>query len=99
MIVDFQHHFTPRELFKEDLGDRLIIAFDESGAPSYTSHKLLYDLDEHIRMMDMAGIDAAFLTSASAMCADLERSKLVNDKAKQAAVSYTHLRAHETRHD
>src|SRR6202142_2248327 len=75
MIVDFQHHFTPRELFKEDLGDRLIIAFDESGAPSYTSHKLLYDLDEHIRMMDMAGIDAAFLTSASAMCADLERSK------------------------
>ena len=88
MIVDFQHHFTPRELFKEDLGDRLIIAFDETGAPSYTSHKLLYDLDEHIRMMDMAGIDAAFLTSASAMCADLERSKLVNDKAKQAERDY-----------
>ena len=22
MIVDFQHHFTPRELFKEDLGTR-----------------------------------------------------------------------------
>jgi predicted TIM-barrel fold metal-dependent hydrolase len=39
-------------------------------------------------MMDMAGIDAAFLTSASAMCADLERSKLVNDKAKQAERDY-----------
>lgn len=88
MIVDFQHHFTPRELFKEDLGDRLIVAFDETGAPSYTSHKLLYDLDEHIRMMDIAGINAAFLTSASAMCADLERSKLVNDKAKQAERDY-----------
>ena len=88
MIVDFQHHFTPRELFKEDLGDKLIIAFDETGAPSYTSHKMLYDLDEHIRMMDMAGIDAAFLTSASAMCADLDRSKFINDKAKQAERDY-----------
>jgi len=88
MIVDFQHHFTPRELFKEDLGDKLIIAFDETGAPSYTSHRLLYDLDEHIRMMDVAGIDAAFVTSAAAMCADLERSKLVNDKAKQAERDY-----------
>ena len=88
MIVDFQHHFTPRELFKEDLGDKLIIAFDETGAPSYTSHKMLYDLDEHIRMMDMAGIDAAFLTSASAMCADLDRSKLIKDKAKQAERDY-----------
>jgi aminocarboxymuconate-semialdehyde decarboxylase len=88
MIVDFQHHFTPRELFKEDLGDKLIIAFDETGAPSYTSHKLLYDLDEHIGMMDLAGIDAAFLTSAAGMCADLDRSKFINDKAKQAERDY-----------
>src|SRR5665811_2577646 len=80
---DFQHHFTPRELFKEDLGDKLIIAFDETGAPSYTSHKMLYDLDEHIRMMDLAGIDAAFLTCAAGMCAELEKSKFINDKAKQ----------------
>ena len=67
MIVDFQHHFTPRELIKEDPGDRLIVRFDENGAPSYTIHSLLYDLDEHIRMMDVAGIDAAFLTSANGM--------------------------------
>ena len=88
MIVDFQHHFTPRELFKEDLGDKLIVTFDESGAPSYTSHKLLYDLDEHIGMMDLAGIDAAFLTSAAGMCANLDRSKFINDKAKQAERDY-----------
>ncbi|MFL5087897.1 MAG: hypothetical protein ACJ8FP_24005, partial [Xanthobacteraceae bacterium] len=67
MIVDFQHHFTPRELIKEDPGDRLIVHYDESGAPSYTVHRLLYDLDEHIRMMDLAGIDAALLTSAAGM--------------------------------
>src|SRR6516165_7314283 len=64
MIVDFQHHFTPRELIKEDPGDRLVLHYDPLGAPSYTVHSLLYDLDEHVRMMDLAGIDAAWLTSA-----------------------------------
>src|SRR4030088_867462 len=64
MIVDFQHHFTPRELIKEDPGDRLILHYDAQGAPSYTIHKLLYDRDEHVRMMDAAGIDAAWLTFA-----------------------------------
>jgi predicted TIM-barrel fold metal-dependent hydrolase len=88
MIVDFQHHFTPRELIKEDPGNRRILRYDENGAPSYTIHSLLYDLDEHVAMMDASGIDTAFLTSASAMCADLETSKLVNDKAKQEERDY-----------
>ena len=39
-------------------------------------------------MMDVAGIDAAWLTSAHGMCADLETSRLVNDKAKQAEKDY-----------
>jgi predicted TIM-barrel fold metal-dependent hydrolase len=88
MIVDFQHHFTPRELIKDDPGDRLILHYDSQGAPSYTIHRLLYDLDEHVRMMDEAGIDAAWLTSAAGMCADLETSRLVNDKAKLAERDY-----------
>ena len=88
MIVDFQHHFTPRELFKEDLGQRRVLQYDETGAPSYTSHALLYDLDEHIRMMDTAGIDAAFLTSGAGMCAPLDRSRFINDKTKEAERRY-----------
>src|SRR5437016_13554302 len=88
MIVDFQHHFTPRELIMEDPGDRLILHYDAQGAPSYTIHKLLYDLDEHVRMMDVCGIDAAWLTSAAGMCADLETSRLVNDRAQKAARDY-----------
>jgi predicted TIM-barrel fold metal-dependent hydrolase len=88
MIVDFQHHFTPRELIKDDPGDRLVLNYDALGAPSYTVHSLLYDLDEHVRMMDLAGIDAAWLTSAAGMCADPETSRLVNDKAKQAERDY-----------
>jgi len=88
MIVDFQHHFTPRELIKDDPGDRLILHYDAQGAPSYTIHRLLYDLDEHVAMMDLAGIDAAWLTSAQGMCADLDVSRLVNDKAQKAAHDY-----------
>src|ERR1700729_1363284 len=85
MIVDFQHHFTPRELIKEDPGDRLVLHYDENGAPSYTVHSLLYDLDEHVRMMDEAGIDAAWLTSAAGMAADLDRAQICNREAEKAA--------------
>jgi predicted TIM-barrel fold metal-dependent hydrolase len=88
MIVDFQHHFTPRELIREDPGDRLVLNYDALGAPSYTVHSLLYDLDEHVRMMDEAGIDAAWLTSAAGMCADLGASRFVNDQAKKAERDY-----------
>jgi predicted TIM-barrel fold metal-dependent hydrolase len=39
-------------------------------------------------MMDVAGVDAAFITSGAGMCVDLERSKFINDKAKQAERDY-----------
>ena len=93
MIVDFHHHFTPRELIREDPGDRLILTYDENGAPSYTTHKLLYDLDAHVAMMDAAGIDVAVLSSASGMSADLERSRLCNAKAKEADLTAADLDA------
>ena len=80
MIVDFQHHFVPRELAKEPAGTKTAIRFDKDGVPSMTPNSVLYDLDEHIRMMDAAGIDAAFLTSPPGMCVDTELSRLINDK-------------------
>jgi len=88
LIVDFHHHFTPRELVREDPGDRLLLTYDESGAPSYTVHRLLFDLDEHVRMMDAAGIDVAVLSSAAGMAADAERSRICNDRAKAAERAY-----------
>jgi predicted TIM-barrel fold metal-dependent hydrolase len=87
-IIDFQHHFVPRELFKEDPGDRRTLQYDENGAPSFVSHRLLFDLDEHIRMMDFAGIHAAVLTSGAGMCTDLERSRFINNKAHDAEFNY-----------
>src|SRR5262249_34175450 len=88
MIVDFQHHFTPRELMPKDLGRRKLVSYDEHGAPSFILHWMLFDLDEHIRMMDEAGIDVAFLTSAAGMCADLDKSRLCNETAKRAERDY-----------
>lgn len=88
MIVDFQHHFTPKELLKEDPGDGQITRYDENGVPSYSIHSLLYDLDEHIRMMDVAGIDAAVLSCAEGMCGSPEVSIICNDRAKEAEKDY-----------
>jgi 2,3-dihydroxybenzoate decarboxylase len=51
-------------------------------------HWMLFDLDEHIRMMDEAGIDVALLTSAAGMCADLNKSRLCNEAAKKAERDY-----------
>ena len=88
MIVDFHHHFVPRQLVTNDPGDRLVLTYDENGAPSYTTHKLLFDMDAHIAMMDATGIDVAMMSSAAGMSADLERSKLVNDEAKALEKRY-----------
>ena len=88
MIVDFQHHFTPHALMPKDLGRRKLVSYDEHGAPSFIMHWMLFDLDEHIAMMDAAGIDVAFLTSAAGMCADIDRSRLCNDAAKKAERDY-----------
>ena len=88
MIVDFQHHFTPRELIKEDPGTGKITRYDDQGVPSYSIHSMLWDLDEHIRMMDIAGIDAAVLSCAEGMCGTLEASIVCNDQAKKAERDY-----------
>jgi predicted TIM-barrel fold metal-dependent hydrolase len=88
MIVDFQHHFTPHELMPKDLGRRKIVSYDEHGAPSFIMHWMLFDLDEHIAMMDEAGIDAALLTSAAGMCAGIDKSRLCNETAARAQRDY-----------
>ena len=88
MIVDFHHHFVPHELVREDPGDRLILTYDEKGAPSYTTHKLLFDMEAHVAMMDATGIDVAVMSCAAGMAADLERSRFVNQKAKELETDF-----------
>jgi predicted TIM-barrel fold metal-dependent hydrolase len=89
MIIDFQHHYTPRELFKEQPEDGASRTYyDANGVPSYSFHSLLYDLDEHVAMMDEAGIDMAVLSCAEGMCGELDACRLINDKIKAAENDY-----------
>ncbi len=88
MIIDFHHHFTPPALIKEDPGDKLVLHYDANDAPSYTVHRLLFDMERHVQMMDKSGIDLALLSSAAGMSADLQRSKICNTAAKQAEENF-----------
>jgi predicted TIM-barrel fold metal-dependent hydrolase len=87
MIVDFQHHFIPRELAKGPV-QSASTQFDDSGTPKMTQNAELYDLDTHVEMMDFAGVDAAFLSSPPGMCVDLELSRLINDRTQDAVRNY-----------
>jgi len=87
MIVDFQHHFTPRELIKEDPGDRLILHYDAQGAPSYTIHscsmiRRACAHDGRVRQSTPPG------SPVRRACADSRPSRFVNDKAKKAERDY-----------
>ena len=88
MIVDFQHHYTPRELFKADPDAGNKTYYDENGVPSYSFHKMLFDLDEHIAMMDVAGIDAAVFSCAEGRCGTPDACTIANDSIYKASQDY-----------
>jgi len=87
MIVDFQHHFTPRELL--NAGATVSAKLDKNGNPSYLVNPLLADLDAHIRMMDGAGIDIAVLSSGAGFDQpDVAICRKVNDAIAKAERDY-----------
>src|SRR5262249_58456470 len=88
VIIDFQQHYTPPELFK---GDRnaLSARLDEHGNPNYLLNPLLADLAAHVRVMDHAGIDAGVLSCGSGFDQpDLAICRLINDRMRQAERDY-----------
>ena len=65
MVIDWEHHYLPEELWLKKggrKGERTI--FYEYGNPRGTLHPELYDVDEHLRVMDAVGIDMAVLSMA-----------------------------------
>jgi predicted TIM-barrel fold metal-dependent hydrolase len=82
MIIDFQQHCTPPELMK---GGGLSARLDANGNPNYLLNPLLADLDAHIRMMDVAGIDAGVLSCGSGFDQpDVATCRLINDRVRDA---------------
>jgi predicted TIM-barrel fold metal-dependent hydrolase len=72
-VIDFHSHYTPLELSRE----RGVEYRD--GVPVYTHTDGLSDVEDRLALMDQAGIEAAFLSSAAGFDAPLERCRIVND--------------------
>ena len=88
MIIDFQQHYTPPELFK---GERsgVTVRLDENGNPNYLLNPLLADLAAHVRVMDRAGIDAGVLSCGSGFDQpNLATCRLINDRMRQAVENH-----------
>jgi predicted TIM-barrel fold metal-dependent hydrolase len=72
-VVDFHTHYTPAEL------SRARGVEYRDGIPVYTHNDRLFDVEQRLQLMDEAGIDAAFLSSAAGFDAPLERCRILND--------------------
>ena len=83
MIVDFQHHYTPPQLQRGD-ASAVSVAVDAAGNPKLLLNPLLADIDAHVRMMDLAGIDAAVLACGLGYDQpDLSICRIINDDLAQ----------------
>jgi predicted TIM-barrel fold metal-dependent hydrolase len=85
MLVDFQQHYTPPELFKGNADGAISVQLDQDGNPNYLLNPQLADLTSHLRVMDEAGIDAAVLSCGSGFDQpDLATCRLINDRMRDA---------------
>jgi predicted TIM-barrel fold metal-dependent hydrolase len=65
MIIDWEHHYIPEELWLKKGGKKgERETFYEHGKPRGTLHPELHDIKEHLRIMDAVGIDMAVLSMA-----------------------------------
>jgi aminocarboxymuconate-semialdehyde decarboxylase len=92
MIIDWEHHYLPEELWLKKggkKGERAI--FYERGKPRGNLHPELYDVEEHLRLMDAVGIDVAVLSMAVSnddTQIALEECKFWDDKVAELMKEY-----------
>jgi predicted TIM-barrel fold metal-dependent hydrolase len=88
MLIDFQQHYTPKELLKGD-PSKATVELDRDGNPHYLLNPQLADLAGHVRMMDLAGIDAGVLSCGPGFDQpDLATCRLINDRMREAERDY-----------
>ena len=92
MIIDWEHHYLPEELWLKKggrKGERAI--FYEHGKPRGNLHPELYDVEEHLRVMDAVGIDVAVLSMAVSnedTQIALEECKVWDDRVGEVTKKY-----------
>ncbi len=78
-VLDFQHHFVPRELAERRGAKGKSYDVPEGGVKKVTLHGKLYDPEEQLRDMDEAGLDVAILSCVIGWDSPLEDCRLIND--------------------
>jgi len=87
MIIDFEHHYTPFEMWKKRGGQpgKLTRMYSPEGKELRPLYDADYDLPLHLEHMDIAGIDRAVLTK----CMDnLEDARIFNDDMAKVVEKY-----------
>ena len=89
MVIDWQHHYCPPEILTKRRRKKL-----ERNTPLYndrgqvTAHfkPELYEIDEHLKFMDAAGIDKAVLSMAGSLTFD--ECQIINDAFAEIMKKY-----------
>ncbi len=81
MVVDFQHHYVPRELAKKHglYSEEPLFAKLDTGVPRLTMHARLYDAEMQLRDMDEAGVDISVLSCLLGWDTTVEDNRSIND--------------------
>ncbi len=81
MIIDFQHHYIPWSLAERHGARRgAKVNLTQEGVAKFTLHDRVYDLDQQLRDLTLAGMDTAVLSCPVGWDAPLEDCQLINDE-------------------
>jgi aminocarboxymuconate-semialdehyde decarboxylase len=87
MIIDFEHHYTPYEIWKRRGGKKgeVVRIFSPEGKEIRPLYDADYDIPLHLKYMDMAGIDMAVLAKSLDTLDDV---KIYNDRCAEVVKQY-----------
>ena len=87
MVIDFEHHYTPFEMWKKRGGKpgQMVRKFTPDGREIRPMYDADHDIELHLKYMDMAGIDMAVLTKT---IDNLEEARMFNAGCSDATKKY-----------
>ena len=87
MIIDFEHHYTPYDIWKKRGGKpgEIVRMFTPDGRELRPLDDASHNIQLHLKNMDIAGIDMAVLTGT---VDNLEEARLFNDECAKVVKEY-----------
>jgi predicted TIM-barrel fold metal-dependent hydrolase len=87
MIIDFEHHYTPYDIWKKRGGKpgEVVRMFSPDGRELRPLDDASHDIQLHLKNMDIAGIDMAVLTGT---IDNLEEARFFNDECAKVVKEY-----------